>query len=45
MSFFSKMENRNVKQVLSWELVSCGGKGVESEYSGNTIYSCMKMGK
>jgi hypothetical protein len=48
--FFSKTENRKVKQVLSGELVPVGGGGhkervQEGEYGRNVMYSCMKMEK
>jgi hypothetical protein len=50
MSFFKKMEDRKVKQVLSggWYQWQRGGhkeRGKESEYHGTLMYSCMKMEK
>jgi hypothetical protein len=44
---FSKMKEKKVKQVLSWDWYQWEEgehkKCVEGEYGGDIIYSCMKM--
>jgi hypothetical protein len=50
MSFFSKMENRKVKQFLSrgwypWEGGDYKERVQEGECGRKTMYSCMKMEK
>jgi hypothetical protein len=47
MSFFQKIKNSKVKQVLSGTWYQREGtrheEMVEDEYGGNITYSCMKM--
>jgi hypothetical protein len=50
MPLFSKTANRKIKYVLSgswypWEEVGYKERVKEAEYSGNIMYSCMKMEK